>query len=409
MKTKIILIVSLVLLLLGTTITFATNDLEARQSANVEDLVGDETTNEVKEDELQAAPISSALDATAPIDSNLEDSEILEQEDSTKTTRGDLYVLETNTSIEEDVDGNLFILADNADISANVAGNVFIMATNVKLKGNVSGSVFALANNVNFIQGQVTDVYFFGTNITIEENAIVSREAKIMGNTINISGTITGDLYTQADNISLDETGSITGKLVYSGKLTQAVEGQIGNIEKQEIKTPEIERKSSFETKAESILYKTVTALCIIGLMVLVTDKKFETKITLSDTVKGIIGGIVWIIVIPVIVLVLMLTIIGLPFSLILLMLYILMFFVAIPAVSLQISAYILNLKNKDSKVLLWLLGVIIYCALAILRQIPVVGIILTFAIGVYGYNLIIKTLFPRKKKDSKENPVVTE
>ena len=71
------------------------------------------------------------------------------------------------------------------------------------------------------------------------------------------------------------------------------------------------------------------------------------------------------------------------------------------PPQQLQISSYILNVKNKDSKVLLWLLGVVIYCALAILRQIPTLGEIITFIAGLYGFNLIIKTLFPKKKKES--------
>ncbi len=404
MKNKIIFITLLIITLLGTTIAFATDNLNAKPNANVRDLVGDETTNEVN-DNLQAAPISS-LDATEPMVSG----DNFEKMEQNKSTRGDLYILEDNASVENDVDGNLFVLADNVDISANVNGNVFVMGTNVNLKSNVSGSVFALADNLNFVNGQATDVYFFGTNISLAESAVVSREAKMMGDSIKISGTITGDLYTQADKVSLDENGSITGKLVYSGELNKVSEDQIGSLEKQEIEKTVVETKSTFESKAESVLSKTVTALFIIGLIVLVADKKMESKITISDSIKGIVGGFAWIIIIPVIVLLLMITIIGLPFSIILLGLYVLMFFVAIPAMSLQISTYILNIKNKDSKLLLWLLGVVIYCALAILRQIPTVGGVITFISGLYGFNLIIKTLFSKKKKENKiENQVVTE
>lgn len=403
MKNKIILITLLIIALLGTTIAFATDNLDAKTSANVEDLVGEENEDTTSQDELEGEPVvTSILDETMPISD-----EIFESISS--ASRGDLYILENNASIENDVDGNLFVLADNVDIAANVYGNVFVMGTNVNLKSDVSGSVFVLASNLNFVSGKVTDVYFYGTNISMAEDAVVSREAKMMGDTIKISGTITGDLYTQADKISLDETGKITGKLVYSGELSQVAEDQIGSLEKQEIKTPVVEQKSSFQNKAESVLYKTVTALFIIGLIVLVTDKKMETKITVSDAIKGIVGGFVWIVVIPAIVIVLMLTIIGLPFSVLLLALYVLMFFVAIPAMSLQISAYILNIKNKDSKVLLWLLGVVIYCALAILRQIPTLGAVITFIAGLYGFNLIIKTLFSKKKENNTENTVVTE
>ncbi len=405
MKNKIILITLLIITLLGTTIAFATDDLNAELNANVKDLVGDEEQQGVNDDDLQIDPISS-LDATMPITGESSDSIIV----PIRTARGDVYILESNASVEKDVDGNLFILADNVDLSANVDGNVFVMGTNVTLKSNISGSVFVLSNNLNFIEGQAKDVYFFGSNISMGETAVVLREAKMMGNTLNIAGTIAGDLYTKAEEISVDETGNITGKLVYSGNLNEVNEGQVGSLVKQEIKSPVVKQKSTFENKAESVLYKTITALFIIGLIVLVSNKKMETKITLSDSIKGIVGGFVWVIVIPVIIIILMITIIGLPFSIILLSLYILMFFVAIPALSLQISAYILNIKNKDSKVLLWLLGTIIYCVVAILEQIPTLGGVITFITGLYGFNLIIKTLFSNKKKEKNtEKSVVTE
>lgn len=400
MKNKIILITFLLIALLGTTIVLATDELEVRNNINARDLVGENETNEevennVSDEDLVATPVVTSLDMTEPIN-----------EDSFKTTttqtkRGDLYVLEDNASIENDVDGNLFIIADNVDISGNVYGNVFVMGNNINLKSSVSGSVFALGNNLKFVKGQITDAYFFGTNISIEEDAAITREAKMAADHIKISGVIMGDVYTQAESVLVEESGNITGKLVYSGELSQANEKQIGSTEKQEINVTPSEVKPDFQNKVESILYKTVTALFIIGLMVLIIDKKFENKITVSDSIKGIIGGIVWVIVIPIVSIILMLTIIGLPFALILLTLYVLMFFVAISALSLQISSYILNVKNKDSKVLLWLLGVVIYCALAILRQIPTLGGIITFIAGLYGFNLIIKTLFPKKKKES--------
>lgn len=414
MKNKIILIALLIIALLGTTIAFATDstdDLEVKSNVNVGDLVGEEPTNEVDdeptdemEDELQASPISS-LDSTQPI--TQENFEAIEEN---QIERGDLYILESNVSIKDYVDGNLFVIGDNVDVSADVNGNVFILASNVTLKANVYGSAFVLANNLNYESGQITDVYFYGNSITMHEEAVVSREAKMMADAIKISGTINGDLYTQADSIILDEKGYITGKLVYSGDLIQAYEGQIGSLEKQEINVPVTPTKSTFETNAESILLKTITAIFIIGLIVLMVNNKIETKVTGTDVLKGVVGGFLWIIGIPIIVIILMITIIGAPFALILLLLYIVMLYVAIPVVSLQIAEYILKAKNKDSKVLLWLLGVAIYLVLAILRKLPVVGTILTFIVGTYGFNLILKTLYSKKKKDDKiESNVVSE
>lgn len=377
MKRKILLVVILLIALFASTIVFATDDLEVKSNVNVNDFVGDDDVS-----------VENTMLPTS-------EDEVVE----TSVKRGDLFILQDNASINNDVDGNVYVMADNVEIEGNIDGNVFAMGTNVTIRSNVSGSVFALAENVNFVCGEAKDVYFFGNDISVFDEAIISREAKMMAETIRISGSITGDLYSESERIKVTESGKIDGKLVYSGELYKENDEQIGSLEKHEVQKVELEEKNSLVAKTEKILVKTITALVITGLIVLILDKKIDGKITVADAVKGIIAGSLWIIVIPVILILLMITIIGLPISAILLMLYILMFFIAIPALSLQISAYILNIKNKESKMLLWLLAVVIYCAIAILREIPTLGVIVTLLVGTYGFNLIIKTLFSKKKE----------
>lgn len=397
MKSKIILVVILLIsLVMGITLVAkATDDLEVRTNINLEDMVGEDDNSEDFID-----PIS--LDVENFIDMSAYEEDELQ--------RGDVYVLDKNASVEEYVDGNLYVLSNNADISAYVDGNVFVMGKNVTIKGNVTGSLFIFGENVNFLSGYAKDAYICADNIVMAEEATISREAKMVGSTISISGVIDGNVYASAEQINVIDTGYISGKLTYAGEVSSTYEDQIGSLEKREVNVAEkVTQEKTIANKAESILFKTVTALVIIGLIVLASDKKTEGNITVSDCVKGVLAGIGWIILIPVIVVLLMLTIVGLPASIILLMTYILMFFVAIPAVSLQVSAYILNAKNKNSKALLWLLAVVIYCAVAILKMIPTVGFIISVLLGTYGFNLIIKTLFAKKKKEVSVEPTVAE
>lgn len=375
MKRKVLLLLILLITLFTSTIVFATDDLEVKSNVNVNDVVGEEDANY---DDL-VMPIS--------------------EEVKVPVKRGDLFIIEEEANIDNDVDGNVYVLADNVVIRGNVDGNVFALGNNVHIRSNISGSIFALAENVDFVCGEAKDVYFFANNIALFNEAVVSREAKMMGKEISISGAIKGDLYSESKRVRVTDGAIIEGTLSYSGTLDKANDNQIGTIEKHEVKKVEITKKDIFIAKAETILTKTITALILIGLIVLISDKKIDGKLTIADVVKGIIAGSLWIIGIPLILFILMLTIIGLPVSVILLILYIIMFFVAIPALSLQISAYILKARNKESKILLWLLAVVIYCAIAILRTIPTLGVIVTILVGTYGFNLIIKTLFSKKKE----------
>lgn len=392
MKRKIGLIVVILIVLLGSTlVALATDDLDVRTSINVNDLVG-ENEQEDLADEENLADEEDLVN---------EEDYIFEENISDETASGDLFVIQDNISIKSSVDGNLYIMADNVDISGNVDGNVFVFGKNVSINSKITGSAFILADSIKFINGEVRDVYFLANSINISEGTTISREAKMLADSISISGIITGDLYSKSEMITLTEGALITGKLVYSGELYKSSEDQIGSLEKYEVQEEEVEETSVIAGKLEKVLYKTITALFIIGLIVLVTrNKKIEGKITVGDYIKGIFGGIIWIIVIPIIAAILMFTIIGFSFSIVLLIIYVLMFFVAIPIMSLQVSAYILNIKNKDSRVLLWLLAVIIYCVIAILREIPNLEII-TFIVGTYGFNLIIKTLFSKKEKNN--------
>lgn len=376
MKRKILLVSILLITLFASTIVFATDDLEVKSSVNVNDVVGED----VNYDDL-VMPISEEIEE--PI------------------KRGDLFILQDNASINNDVDGNVYVMADNVEIEGNIDGNVFAMGTNVTIKSNISGSVFALAENVNFVCGEAKDVYFFGNDIALFDEAVISREAKMMAEKIRISGAIKGDLYSESENIKVTDGAIIEGKLSYSGTLDKANDKQIGKLEKHEMPKIEITKKDIFVAKAESVLMQTVTAFCIIGLIIGITkNSNMEAKITLADVIKGIIAGISWITIIPILLIFLMITIIGLPFALILLMVYILMFFVAIPAMSLQLAVCILKAKNKESKVLEWFLAVLIYCALAILRTVPTLGVAITMLTGTYGFNLILKTAFAKKKSN---------
>lgn len=393
MKSKIILVVILLIsLVLGITlVSNATDELQARTSINTEDMVGEDVNYDDQIDLISLDPEDYGEEI--PVEN---------------FQRGDVYVLENNASVESYIDGNLYILADNVDVSSYVDGNVFAMGTNVTIKGDITGSLFAIGENVNFLSGYAKDVYFYAENVLIGEDATISREAKMMGETVTISAPIDGDAYTRAEKVIVTDSATITGKLVYSGELSKATEDQIGSIEKQEIKLPEkVSSQNTFANKAEKVLFKTITALIIIGLIVLASNRKAEGKITIGGSLKGLLAGLGWIVLIPIIVLLLILTVVGVPAALILLTIYILMYFVAIPAVSLQISAYILNIKNKYSKVLLWLLAVVIYCAFAIVRLIPSLGFIITILLGTYGFNLILKTIFSNKKKEVKDEPVV--
>ena len=430
MKSKIFLIAILIIALLSSFV-LATDDLDVRTSVNVNELVGEgiqDGTDMISEgSEYDIMPISlpegEGIPVSIPDDEDFSvgvpeeywrgvvPEEYWRNEESLK--RGDLFVIEDNYTLDGYVDGNVYVLAKSVTINGEVNGNAFILANSIVVSGNIYGSLYAAGDVITIENAQITDVYLAaGSDIVLSENATITREAKMTAEAIVIEGAITGDLYSSSETVKLHQGGLVTGNVVYTGELSEANVGQIGGV-KQKIEKSEVATTNKTDTvkeKVTSVLFKTFTALLIIGLVVLASNKKSEANITVGECIKGVCLGLVWVIVIPVIAIALMCTVVGIPFSVLLILVYIALYFIAIPAVSLQITAYLLNKNNNDSKVALWLLSTVAYCVIAIVRSIPVIGGWITVLVGLYGFNLIIKTLFSKKKKeDSKEEPVQVE
>lgn len=345
-----------------------------------------------------------------PISLDISEDEKLKENNLNEIQKGDVYLAKEIVSLENPIDGNLYVVASNIDISNDVIyGNVFVVAENVTINANITGATYIVAKNVTINAG-MTDAYIVAENIEFKSDAYVERDARMVGESLILDGEISGSLYTSVKEIVLKENGYVAGTLSYSGELNYKDGAQIGNLAKYEINvdTEKIQKQSQNHLKALNIVTKTITALIIIGVIVRISNNGKE-KETVIGVIKGIIAGFSWMFVIPILIIFGMITIIGLPISMLALFVYILMYFIVIPMATLQIAKILLQINNKDTKFMIWLTGTLIYLVVALIQNIPTVGAIVTFILGTYGFNLILKKVFKKSKKVSKEDVIMTE
>lgn len=384
-----------VCVLLFSSIIFATDEVDTNSSIDAENI---------------PAEIGNILD----IDNIMLISEYGENqsvEDETKY--GDYFSSKDDVVIENDINGNVYIMGKNVNIYNNVInGNVFILAESVTINSNIQNSAYIIADNIKIAKdSQINDVYFMANSVEFEDESYVARESKIFASSVKLNGYMAGNAYINAENIDLEENAKIHGNLYYSGNLNSQENSIDGNVIHKESSvniTNTVNNSSIVKTKIVEIITSLITAFVIIGIIILLFDNRLDknSQITVGKTIKSIFKGLGFIILIPIVSIAIMLTCVGAPISLIVLIIYILMFVIAIPVSVLEITNIVL--KNKEiTKGKRVLYATICFLIIKIIRIIPVLGSIVTFCLVTFGFEQIIKFIFKKDSNVEKEEIIV--
>ena len=390
---KLISIISILLLSISivTNFVFATSDTTMDVPAVLEDV------EKRQPDEIQ--------DDVMPISIDLEDEVALEE-----YIEDDVYMASDFVKLEDSINGNVYIYADKAEISSNsIFGNLFVLAKEVKIDADVFGSIYIAAEDVT-ITGSADDVYIMANRVNFEENSYISRNARVFSDIVNVKGNIGRDMYSMSNYTSIEDNivSGIAGRLYYNG-----------NIDLPEYKVSEaikIEDTNNFKLETEEGLRTLETIGTVLGkiitiaitstgifiiIFIIIFSKKYEKTDIKENYVIDIIKGFGGVILIPIISILLITTIIGIPLGLLLLIIYILILMISIPVASIKIAKIILK-DNSSSKFLQFITAITIYIVVeVVLKLVPVIGGFIRFIVILYGFKLI--TSLPFKNKSNKK------
>lgn len=329
----------------------------------------------------------------------------------------DLYLSEENISVEENVNGNVYLIGKNVNVvSSRIEGNIFILGDSVTINSNISGSIYVLGNNVS-ISGTMNDIYAVVDKINILEDSIC-RDIKVVGTKINISGIVNRDLYGATGQVEITETGKVNGTLS-SAKEVLGNTDNVNEIKIIEDITPDINSSEEKMQEVSEAIEKWInifffisaemTGLIILAIIVGFTSKK---KINTSDfkenSLKDTMFGLVYFGLAIAIIIVLMLTVIGIPVSILLaLILWFIFWKITIPVASIQITKALLDKKEK-SKVFVCFIAFIIFTLIRCINFIPSIGSVFETIVSLYGFGYMIRSII-RKNKEEDLNEVEVE
>ncbi|AHG00602.1 hypothetical protein HALLA_19210 [Halostagnicola larsenii XH-48] len=296
--------------------------------------------------------------------------------------------------------------AGNVIVDGTVTGDVNAVAGNVYINGEVEGDVSVVSGNLEVAGAVNGDVSAAAGNVRLTEAGSVGGEFQAGGGAVFVDGTIDGDATIGADTIELGETGVISGDLEYSGDL----QGETGVVEGETTQTSSVGvgPVQGLEPIVTWLFALYTLALnLLLGAALLLLFPRFSAGVAdrvASVPVRAGLVGLAVLIVVPIALIALAITVVGIPLSIVGGFVFALFVWIGIVYGRFAVAAWLLSLVGIGNRWLALVVGLVGGAALA---QIPIVGPAVNVLIFLLGLGALAMTLFSGRRR-SRESTTPT-
>jgi len=306
---------------------------------------------------------------------------------------GDLTSFSSTVNIDSKVDGSAYIFAGRANISSpEIANRLVVFGGQVDVSGNIKGDLIVFGGTVSIDSSAIIggDIFAYGGNVYINGRTFGNLRAG--GGKVMLEGAvIEKSAQIKSDQILISESSSINGKLSYwSAKKANFPEGVIkGAVEFNKVKS---ETFSSSYAVISSLVMAAFLALAVLFLF----GKKLEGIVTSAYEKFGatLLAGFLIAIVLPLALMILLISYVGITFALAILFVYIAAWFFAYAYGALLTGSAMIRWLSKSKTMKVdWSAAIIGVLALVLIGYIPIVGGIVSFLVMLTGMGMVYSQL----------------
>lgn len=298
----------------------------------------------------------------------------------TGTIHGDVMCAGQNVNVTGTVDGDVRLAGQTVVVGAAIAGNATIGGQSFTL--NSSGSVAG-------------DITLGSTDATL--NGVVGRDVAIGGENVTLASEIGRNVKGMTTNLTLATGANIKGNVDYTSKneVSKAdgatIGGKIARTEPKE--SPKPKNGALFGFGFVWFLYWFAALLFASILLVLLFPRFFQevTDQAFPAPWKALLTGFIAHLAAPVLLLILGVTVIGLPFVVILALAWFLVLLLSGPAFAFYLGRLVL--RDASNVLLIMLVGSAI---LLVAYFIPLIGFVAVVAVMWIGVGMILLEAFRR-------------
>jgi hypothetical protein len=311
------------------------------------------------------------------------------------TINGDAYVAGGEVIIDGTINGDLFVAGGSVRVSGKVGQSLRAAGGQLTVDADVGRNATVVGGNLSIEKSAILNGYLAtaGGNITI--TAPVSGNLKVAGGNVSVLSSVGGDLDAAVGMLRLGPEASVAGNLTYLSDQSATIDNN-ASVEGEIIKrTPPpgvtVEEPEKFAAAFAKlrVAAKIISAIAafIVGLILIKLFPKYmsKTKDVLDKKVWRALGiGFLVLILTPIAIVVLLMTVIGIPLALLLGALYLIYVYLSKIAVIYWAGA---KMFPKSSPVAFFVLALLIY---ALVTLIPFIGGLVEFFVLLFGLGAMV-------------------
>ena len=315
------------------------------------------------------------------------------------TVNGDIFCAGQNVTITGTVTGDVICAGQTVHVAGDVGGNVRVAGQNVTIAGTIArnltvGGQSVVLDDSGHVHG---DAEVGGQSVTL--NGAIDRDLAAGATALTLSGIVARDVTATTADLTLGGNARIGGDLTYTSMntLTRASGSHVGGTIARH--NPPADHGNGMWSGAVigggfmMALY-TFAAFLLIALALILLFPGFihaATEVAVAAPWKTLLVGFLASIIVPVVILALMFTAIGVPLALLALLTWVVVVCVSVPFAAYYLGSLLLS-KSTNNPIWMMLLGAAI---ILILFMIPIIGF-LTWLVAMWFGLGIILLQFPR-------------
>lgn len=328
------------------------------------------------------------------------------------TVNQDAYIAGGNILVDGNVNGDLLVAGGTVTISGKIKNNVRVIGGQIIISGSIGGNLSIAGGSINITNSAALEGNIAAAGGNLMVLSPIKKDINFAGGTFNLGNSVSGDVIATVGQITLSPQAKIKGNLTYLSDTEATIqEGAVvsgetvHNQPPPEVKRPQPAKATIASFSRVFLFFKLLSLISsiIIGLIFI----KFfpvnfqKTADQISTKFWGSLGrGFLILIVTPIVFVVLLMTVVGIPLGFMLIVALGILVYFAKFFVSLWVGQKILG---RDSSKVGWalVLGLVV---VMIAGSIPLLGWIaslLTLFLGL-GAIFLQKQEFYRELKEKK-------
>lgn len=310
------------------------------------------------------------------------------------TVDGDVYCAGQDVSVTGHVTGDVICVGQTVDVTGTVGGNIRVAGQTVTIGGATTHSLTAAGQSVTLAASGTVggDAAIGSQNVALD--GAIGRDLTLGATSATINGSVGRDVQATVTDLTLGNGSRIGGNLAYVSRHEVSRAGGAavgGTVSRQEPRATESQANPFGALIGGSFMFALYmfVALLVVALALVLLVPQFihdATEVAVRSPWKTLLVGIVASIVVPAIIFALMLTLIGAPLAILLLLSWIVIVGVAVPFAAYYLGSLLIS-KSTDSPIWIMLLGTAI---ILVLYLIPIVGFLVWLVATWFGLGIIL-------------------